>query len=485
VSELTSNIADFISVHHRFKGRKTICVYGDLMVDIYEQVHVSRLSPEFPIPVIDTTHTQALMRPGGAGNVCEQFRHFAANVYLFSFINGVGNDFRVNGHTFNTHTCLQCQCQVPIKRRYYDEDFPLCRMDNELPHYGLWKPHEEREALLKKFIKFADENKINSVIISDYNKGVFDPDIANRLISACRDRKITTIVDPKKNPLQWEGCSIFKPNLREAADFLRVTTTEFLAKWQDRIRDLKTMVNCGSVIVTNGGKGVFGLADDKFFNYIPEHPAEDVRSVIGAGDSFAAVLALTQAHGYYVEEAVQIAYEAAAVYVQKKHNEPVWPHELLGRVQPNKAKILMSCELQRICDEYRGKKKIVFTNGGIDIMHRGHVSTLEFAKKQGDILIVALNDDESLRRLKGPNRPVNGLCDRCIVVAAMGCVDFVTSFYEDTPAEIIKTLKPDVVVKGGDYKPEEVVGHEMCQVVIAPFVDGSSTTKTIDKLREL
>jgi len=484
VTDLKMIISDFVQVHNTFMPSKTVAVYGDLMMDLYEQVQVNRLSPEFPIPVIDCGKNRSVVaRPGGAGNVCEQLRHFKANTHLFSFIDGSSWTAFEEIVKFNLHTCYQCPCHVPVKRRYYDEDFPLCRMDNELPNYGLYNPVDARITLLKKFVKFADEKKIDVAILSDYNKGVFDQSTASLVIAACRDRAIKTVVDPKKNHFQWKNCTIFKPNLSEAADFLRISTGEFLARWRECVSELRDMVKCQSVVVTNGGKGVFGIENEEFFEYTPEHPAKDVRSVIGAGDSFAATLALAVAHGYLVRDAVEIAYEAAAVYVQKKHNEPVWPHELLARVEPSYSKILAPSDMAQVCHEYKGKKKLVFTNGCFDILHPGHVSTLEFAKRQGDILIVALNTDESVARLKGDGRPVNQLYDRRIIVAAMECVDFVTYFQEDTPRHLIEAIKPDIIVKGGDYNPEEVVGNDLCRVLIAPTCKGLSTSSIIERLK--
>ena len=217
MSTLADNISDFIHVHNNIiKSPKTITVFGDLMLDLYDQVHVNRLSPEFPIPVIEDSNSNCIIRPGGAGNVCEQLKHFKSDTYLFSFISNQALSY-LHWNCKFTNTSHQCPCQVPLKRRYYDGDFPLCRMDNEMKNYGLREPEKERAKLLKKFIKFADKNKIDAIIISDYNKGVFNEEIAKQLIQECRNRQITTIVDPKKNPFQWQNCTIFKPNLVEAA----------------------------------------------------------------------------------------------------------------------------------------------------------------------------------------------------------------------------------------------------------------------------
>lgn len=482
MSKLAQNVSDFVNVFN-VKEAKRIAVIGDIMLDIYDQVHVNRISPEFPIPVIDCQGDDTyVVRPGGAANVCEQFRNFNADIKLVSFLNDVAA-VKFTEHKFDTSWSLfNAACHVPIKRRYYDGDYPLVRMDHEKKNYGFSKPELHRDILAKKFSQMAEGEQVNVAVFSDYNKGMFDPVAAQWLVSKCHDLGITTIVDPKKNPFQWQHCTIFKPNLAEAAAFLRVEQSWVVTNWKDACQQLKDQTLCESVVVTNGGKGVFGLDKGEPFFYQGEYPVSDVRSVIGAGDCFVAVLALAVAHGYPVGDAAQVAYEAGAVYVQKKHNEPVWPHELLGRVHPSYAKIVGREMLSGYLKGQQGKR-VVFANGCFDILHRGHTDTLEFAKKQGDILVVGVNTDESTTRLKGPSRPVNNLCDRQAVLASLGCVDFVTKFEEDTPAELIAALKPHVVVKGGQYAKEQVVGHETCEVVLAPMAPGLSTTNIIEKMK--
>ena len=478
MNEVSASISSFLAAYS--KDKKNVAVYGDLMIDKYRQCHVSRLSPEFPIPVINH-HAQdpCVIRPGGAGNVCEQFKHFDATVPLFSFINDEAAGY------FNYPECLHIPCHIPIKERFYDGDFPLCRLDDEQPSYGNDPKSLEqyRFDLYKYFHNYTYSNRIDVLVASDYSKGVFDPVFARNVIQRCHDEDIISIVDPKKHPFQWQGCTIFKPNLNEASHFLRLEPKQIVSKWKDAVRELKQTIGCQSVVITNGGKGVFGIDNDDVFNYEAE-PAKDVRSVIGAGDCFAAVLALAVAYQLPVIEAVKIAYEAAAVYVQKKHNEPIWPHELFCRTDPAAAKNLDGEALRAVVADGKDKhKKVVFTNGCFDILHAGHIYNLEFAKKQGDILIVAVNNDESVKRLKGENRPVNNLSNRRHVLSALSCVDFVTQFGEDTPQKLIDFLKPDVVVKGGQYSPEEVVGYGSCQVVLAPMFEGLSTSKIIEKIK--
>lgn len=475
---LKDSIREFVELQYGLKSPKEIGVYGDLMLDVYEQVSVNRLSPEFPIPVLAKTSTQPIVRPGGAGNVCEQLRHFNSNVNLISFLNTSAWE-TLNGR-FGLDSSLLKPAKVPIKQRYYDGDFPLCRIDDESPNYGL--EETDRLSLLASFETFVEQKNPNLVILSDYGKGVFDEETSRIAVQACHDHNVRTIVDPKNTISPWKGCWLFKPNLIEAASFLNMSPKEFLTDWPGNIKRIQILADCENVAVTTSGNGVLGLEKDRLFEYRPERKAKDVRSVIGAGDCFAAVLAQALACDLELQAAIAVAFEAGAVYVQKKHNEPVWPHELLAFVEPGMAKILSPAEASRVCKENKNRK-IVFTNGCFDILHPGHLSTLEFAKSHGDLLFVALNSDDSIRRLKGSGRPIHDLWARQTMVAAMGCVDFVTSFDENTPAELIAELRPHIIVKGGDYKANEVVGHESCEVVIAPTKPGYSTTKSVEKMR--
>lgn len=488
MNSVTENVSDFVNVYNGRVGTKRVAVVGDLMLDLYDQVHVSRISPEFPIPVINCHGDDAIVvRPGGAGNVGEQLRNFDAEVSLCSILDpeACGALNKTNIKYDSSVKFYHPGVQVPIKRRYYDGDYPLVRMDNERKNYGLGDSiANTRVELVKKFIDHAEKAVPDVVILSDYNKGLFCSSTARLLIDWCRDHQIPTIVDPKNDNICWNHCTIFKPNLAEAARFLGTTEQDVLVRWKWATDELRSRLCCESVVITAGSKGVFVCDKGEYFHYKPARPVGEVRSVIGAGDCFAAVLALAVAHGYAAADAAMVGYEAGAVYVQNKHNEPIWPHQLLGRAEDSYAKILDPTDLAAYCEFQKLQgKRVVFTNGCFDILHRGHVTTLEFAKKQGDILVVGVNTDDSIKRLKGPSRPINELYDRRIMLAALACVDFVTHFGEDTPKELIATLKPHVVVKGGQYAVEDVVGHDTCEVVLAPMEAGLSTTNLIEKMK--
>jgi D-beta-D-heptose 7-phosphate kinase/D-beta-D-heptose 1-phosphate adenosyltransferase len=218
------------------------------------------------------------------------------------------------------------------------------------------------------------------------------------------------------------------------------------------------------VVITHGGEKVVGVWRDEFFDYRPNRPVH-VESVIGAGDCFAAVFAMAVGYGFTIAESAEIAWNAGAVYVQRKMNRPIIPAEVSwdGIVDPEH---LASRDF-----------KLVFTNGCFDVLHEGHLHLLRFAREKGDKLVVALNTDDSVKRLKGEERPIKPLDQRLAVVAALDCVDFVVAFPEDTPLEVIQKIQPDVLVKGADYRPENIVGVDIVpELFRAPILDGLSTS---------
>ena len=416
-----------------------ISVVGDVMLDEYYDVSVDRISPEFPIPIMRSKNDLYTRVPGGAANVALQFSQFNTLVYLTGITSQVMPVMPAN---VISHSPYNCDLIVPVKKRFYQGDFPVGRWDVEEACYGV-----EPDAIAYRFNNWELENTAVTVF-SDYNKGLFSKPWYARLL---KDR--LTIVDPKNDLTRWQGCTILKPNSVEA----KALTGE--SDWRRQAEKLKKIVGCRDVVITQGSEGVVGITPNGFFEYHPSRK-DEVNSVIGAGDCFIAFLAMAVAHGMSTYEAAIIAYEAGAVYVQSKHNRPLKPAELLAR----------KCGSQ-----------VVFTNGCFDLLHAGHIQTLEFAKNQGDLLVVGVNSDDSVRRLKGNGRPVNKLADRMRVLSAMKCVDCVVPFDSDTPLDLIKYVRPDVIVKGGDYKAEDVVGHDLAKVVIAPVVAGLSTTGLIQK----
>lgn len=441
---------------NREKRLNIHCV-GDAMIDEYYDVKVNRISPEFPMPIMWSSHDKPLRRPGGVANAAYQFKHFNTDVVLFSFCDSLGAEV-FKDHELYWKTPYNVAASLPVKRRFLDNGIQVVRHDIESPLCGLDEHSIDFGVeVLAKQIEASPQPDI--AILSDYNKGIFSSEETNLL--HCY-HGVKTIVDPKRGPLsRWKGCTIFKPNAKEAIEFTGRT------QWREQAKHLENALECEAVVITFGGDRVAGVWKGDFFDFRPTKSVL-VESVVGAGDCFGAFFAMAIGHGFTIPEAAEIAWNAGAIYVQNRRNRPIVPAELSpdGIVQPE--------------DLVNRDFKLVFTNGCFDLIHEGHLATLSFAKEKGEKLVVALNSDESVQRLKGPNRPVKPLEQRMAVMASLKMVDYVVSFDEDTPLELIKRIKPDVLVKGGDYKTSEIVGVDIVpEVFRAPFIKGHSVTRLL------
>lgn len=453
-------INEFLS-RNRSTRKKIACV-GDGMVDEYHLVSVNRISPEFPMPIMTSKDRTPIRKPGGAANVANQFKYFNVDTQVVCFIDGLlepvlhehGLKYSVNG--FEPHIGFE-NSHVPVKHRFLDGVVQVVRWDVERPCYGLnLKSLTAYQKSVHEYM-FA-KIKPDVVVLSDYDKGFFHGD--DNWIDFFPDA--ITIVDPKNGPIsKWQGCSIFKPNKKEAEQLTGLT------KWKDQCKKLARELRCRAVVITDGSRGVHGIWDDELFDFMPCTEVEAM-SVVGAGDCFVAGLAMAVAHGFQRDEAAEIAYQMGSQYVRHSFNRPITPAEMSVN------KIVHPEDLAN--RDFR----LVFTNGCFDLLTLGHVQCLEYARAQGEKLVVAVNSDESVKRLKGPDRPITPLNERMAVLAALESVDFVMSFDENTPLNIIKTCKPDLVVKGGDYHPSDVVGKEVCPVKIFPLVESQSTSGKIE-----
>lgn len=461
-------LAEFLKSNEEQPVR--VAVAGDAMVDEYYYANVKRLSPEFPIPVVQTPNTQPdYALPGGAANVVYQMRYFNAIGSLVSLIDSYSLAvFEKAG--LNMRSCVEMVYtygHVPRKRRFYSKDFPMFRWDIEQPKYGIDDDH------LNKYLDelFAQPTEyFDMIILSDYDKGLFRARNQHRRFLECG---IPTIVDPKGSDIEkWKGCTIFKPNSVEAE------ALSGQKRWELQCNYFRERLGCHAVVITQEGDGVVGMVDAEYFEYRPQRKVARAESVIGAGDCFIAFMAMAVGKGFTVQQAAEIAFEAGSLYVRRKHNEPITPRQLRLKDDPTAAKIAP-------LEEIKGcPGKLVFTNGCFDLLHPGHIHTLKFAKSKGDRLVVAVNSDESVRRLK-PGRPYMPLKDRMNALASLEFVDYVISFEDNTPLRLIEQLDPDVLVKGAEYSVCDIVGHEIVkEVYTAPMLEGFSTTALAQKIRE-
>lgn len=443
-------------LERQFDRRPRISVVGDSMLDEYYEVSADRISPEFPIPVMLSPDGRPFkVALGGAANVCAQFKNFNFDVSLFSLVNAraaeICGSVRMDG-------CLYSD-QVPLKRRFYSGDFPLCRMDVESELYGMGA-----DSLTESQTRLFDNlrsSPADIVIFSDYGKGLFHGVMG---LPSTLPEDCIKIVDPKHGPAEkWRGCTIIKPNYKEA----RAITGASDPRAQCDI--LMRRTGCQAVVITQEGSGVVGNVMGSWFEYRPESKSEPV-SVIGAGDCFVALLAMCMAHSVDIRKAVEIAFKGCSSYIKRPFNTPISPVDL------ESGKIID-------CRSLIGRDfSLAFTNGCFDILHPGHVALLEFAKSKADRLVVALNSDESVGR-QGKSHPlVNDLAARKSVISALGCVDYVVDFPEDTPERLVEALKPDVLVKGSDW-PDPAGSRFAGEVCLFDLLGGHSTTKIIEKIR--
>lgn len=443
-----------------------IGIVGDSMLDEYFNVNVRKISPEFPIPVMHSEECMpSAILPGGAANVAYQLKNINKNTFLCSFLDDYANEILQKNKIDTSLSVSINPYLVPRKKRFYSSDFPTYRWDVEKNNYGMNKDElqEASENLCKKIMS----KDFDVLIFSDYDKGLF----ANSIVSSLAEKHPCSIriVDPKKDITKWKGCTLIKPNTQEAC---AITNEKEKPK---QIDSIIKQTNCKSVIITSEGSGFFGF-NENYFEYKNPKSDKQANSVIGAGDCFIAFLGLCLGNNIPLEEAAEFAFSMGLIYVTEKHNKPLDIDTIKKTVIGSSSKIV---------DYKRFEKrdfKLVVTNGCFDILHAGHIESLEFAKKQGDKLLVAVNSDESVGKLK-PGRPVNKIQHRMQMLAALECVDYVACFEEDTPIEIIKHLNPEVLVKGHDYIDKEVVGRDYAKkIVFAPFIDGLSTTNIIDSI---
>lgn len=446
--------------------RYSVGVVGDAMIDQYYDVEVKGVSPEFPIPVMVCPDDKPVERPGGAANVAYQFLNFQFDTWLVSLLDTEARQcmFRCG---VKSELSRSISGRNPRKKRLYSNGFPLCRLDIEDREYGLGE-----ESLRYKTSEMWDILELQSfdaVIFSDYGKGLLT-DVRQDVL-----RKFPiSVVDPKLGDIaRWRGCTVFKPNEAEAMRLSGETTVSAAGS--------KLVSLLGStVVVTQAGKGVsvFRPGCEEVF-LSPKVRSGVVESVIGAGDCFVAFMTMALCRGADILDAVMVAFEAGTLYVRNKHNEPLSPRSILAAIDPPASKLVEPKHLLR--RDYR----LVFTNGCFDVMHPGHLHSLRHARSHGDRLVVAVNTDDSVSRLK-PGRPIQPLADRLEMLQACEYVDFVVVFDDDTPERVIREIMPDVVAKGGEYEESSIVGSGIVpEIIRIPMLPDHSTTRLLDRVRRM
>jgi D-beta-D-heptose 7-phosphate kinase/D-beta-D-heptose 1-phosphate adenosyltransferase len=434
----------------------SVLVIGDVMLDRYWFGDAGRISPEAPVPVV--TIKQMDDRPGGAGNVALNIAALGAKVTLIGI---AGNDeaARILSAQLNAtgvNTQIQNIANIPTisKLRVISRHQQLIRLDFE-ETFPAFNP----EDLLNAFKKALAETDL--VILSDYSKGTLQK--PKQFIDLARAANIPVLVDPKGTDFGvYHGATLLTPNLKEFEAVVGPCKTEkdIIQKAQVLLKDH----DISALLLTRGERGMTLLQRNQDEMHLPAR-AREVFDVTGAGDTVIAVLGSALAAGSTLPNAVVLASLAASLVVAKLGAATVTPPELqiaISGAANFSGGVLSEDQLHVAVNQVRLLgKKVVFTNGCFDILHAGHVDYLQQAKQLGDFLIVAINDDESITRLKGPGRPINNVEQRMAVLAGLGVVDWVVSYADDTPKRLLKRLQPDILAKGGDYTIDQVVGAEI------------------------
>lgn len=464
-----------------------ILVIGDLMLDRYLWGACDRVSPEAPVQVVRVQRETYSL--GGAGNVVANLRSLGAEVELIALIgdDAAGQTLRqllAEQRVGATGVVHSQNRPTTVKTRVLAVQHQLLRFDVESTAPG----SDVDAASMLAFLQLRAA-QTDVVILSDYGKGVLTKALVRQLIRVCREAGLPVLVDPKgRDYAHYYGATLLTPNRKEAAAATGLALDSAHAidhVGQTLLRDLG--LSACLITLSEDGMALFQAEGAQRLPTL----AREVFDVTGAGDTVIAAIAFGLACELDMLAACQLANRAAGIVVGKLGAATVTLDELAA-LEPAPlptpelgAKILSRAELVAEVDRLRSDgRRIVFTNGCFDILHAGHIQYLAQAARLGDVLIVGLNSDDSVRRLKGPTRPINAEQDRALVLSALAAVRYVTVFAEDTPLDLVEALSPDVLVKGGDYRPEDIIGGDFVRarggsVTVLPFVAGHSTTEVI------
>lgn len=474
---MTLNVPDFSNV--------TVLTVGDLMLDQYWFGPTVRISPEAPVPVVNVTGVEA--RAGGAANVAVNLASLGVNTILVGITGTDANSEKLRGLLVDSGIRLDLAAvesrPTITKLRVLSRNQQLIRLDTE-------ECFDMQDAELLVSILDRQIGAADVCVLSDYAKGTLAR--APEIISQCRSRDVTVLADPKGADFtRYRGATVLTPNLAEFEAVVgRVQNDEQLV---DRGQALCAELDLGALLVTRSERGMVVIADEAEPVFLPAR-AREVFDVTGAGDTVIAALAAGLATGKDLADAAALANLAAGLVVRKIGVASVTAAELRLALHEHGlggGGLLSRKDAPAIAAEARARgERIVMTNGCFDILHTGHVAYLEEAKTLGDRLIVAVNDDASVMRLKGAGRPVNSLQDRMTLLAGLAAVDWVVPFAEDTPAGLVAEILPDVLVKGGDYTPDSIAGGKTVlenggTVEVLSFREGRSTSSIIEAIKNI
>ena len=465
-------------------SKARVLVVGDVMLDRYWAGRAGRISPEAPVPVVNVAEAQA--RAGGAANVAMNMAALGAGVTLMGVIGEDEHGQQLDALLAN---------QGVVRHWVKDAAGTICKLRVLSHHQQLIRLDFERsfseaaaQALVEQVAAVLADYDV--LVLSDYAKGTLAR--VEQMIAAARRADVPVMIDPKgRDFTRYRGATLIKPNQSEFEAVVGVCADE--QEIERKGRSLMTQLSLDALLVTRSEHGMLLLEAAQTQAYRLRAQTQEVYDVTGAGDTVMAVLAAAFAAGASLKQAAWLANEAASLVVRKVGTSVVGAAELqnhlkrkqahLGYVAPSEAELV-----EQVRQAQGRGERVVMTNGCFDILHAGHVRYLQEAAQLGDRLVVAVNSDDSVRRLKGDSRPIVPLQARMEVLAALSCVDWVIPFEEDTPERLICSVRPDVLVKGGDYQPHEIAGAGCVQdaggeVKVLSFWDGFSTTDIVNRIR--
>ena len=465
-----------------------ILVIGDLMIDHYLWGSSKRISPEAPVPVVKIDHESTTL--GGAGNVVQNLQVLGAKIDLISIIGECGTSKEMltllEKINIDTKYIVKENGRLSAKKsRLISSQLQVARYDQETSSPISSKSEDKLLSILTDIL----EEEYDCILLSDYGKGLLTNKFTQRIIKLANKKSIKVLVDPKGlDYSKYKGAYLLTPNKQEASNATKIVIRDDQSL-KSAIKALKNQCKLEVSIITLSENGI-AIFDSNFRQYSTSN--REVFDVTGAGDTVLASLGFAISCSFNIDDSVKFANLAAGVVVGKIGSATASINEIINyesviNKSSSKKFIKDTSEIIKISKELKSNNnKIIFTNGCFDLIHFGHVKYLEDAKKYGDVLIVGLNSDSSVKKLKGDNRPINNQSDRALILAALEAVDYVIIFDDDTPHDLIKKIKPDVLVKGGDYKGKKVSGANFSKKLkLIDFIEGRSTSNLIEKINNI
>ena len=469
----------------------TIIVIGDFMLDHYIFGTTSRTSPEAPVPIVEFKNESYSL--GGAGNVVANLNELGANVLPFGIIGTDSAGLQLK-KLIKEKNCDNTNL-IPVPNRYTTVKTRILSTNQQIVRLDKEETQKVPTSIFNQLINSLNYHipKADVLIISDYAKGVCSKPMTRKIIEIANSHTVPVLVDPKTSDLTYyQGSYLITPNLKE---FKNIINNQNISNKQISLlaKELLIKHKIDNLLITKGSDGMSLVSSEKTINISAD--AKEVFDVSGAGDTVIATIAFSLAHKINLENSIHLANISAGIVVSKTGTATVTKEEIVEYIvekQPAKQKIFNNKDNFSSTLSYlrSKKKKIVFTNGCFDLLHIGHISLLEQAAKLGDILIVAINSDNSVKRIKGNERPITTEQHRARILASISEIDGVILFNEDTPYELIKFIKPDVLVKGKDYKIEDVIGKDIVEknggsVELIDIVENVSTTAIANQITQL